>query len=136
MFNKLHIIFWSFFITVLSFHTFFYLDLTVFWMNWGKAFWILRHIHPIVSGDLTLVFSFYFVRYKSFHMFFHWLLWVSSIIINELICHVQFLLVFLYVNVWTSLVAQLVTNPPAVWQTWIRSLCWEDPLDKGTATHS
>ena len=37
---------------------------------------------------------------------------------------------------WASLVAQLVKNPPAMWETWIRSLGWEDPLEKGTATHS
>ena len=35
-----------------------------------------------------------------------------------------------------SLVAQLVKNPPAMWETWIRSLGWEDPLEKGKATHS
>ena len=35
---------------------------------------------------------------------------------------------------WDSL-AQLVKNPPAVWETWVRSLGWEDPLEKGTATH-
>ena len=35
-----------------------------------------------------------------------------------------------------SLVAQLVNNPPAVWETWVRSLGWEDPLEKGKATHS
>ena len=35
----------------------------------------------------------------------------------------------------TSLVAQLVKNPPAVWETWVRSLGWEDPLEKGKATH-
>ena len=35
-----------------------------------------------------------------------------------------------------SLVAQLVKNPPAMWETWIQSLGWEDPLEKGTATHS
>ena len=35
-----------------------------------------------------------------------------------------------------SLVAQLVKNPPAVWETWVRSLGWEDPLEKGMATHS
>ena len=35
-----------------------------------------------------------------------------------------------------SLVAQLVKNLPAVWETWVRSLGWEDPLKKGTATHS
>ena len=28
---------------------------------------------------------------------------------------------------WASLVAQLVKNPPAMWETWIRSLSWEDP---------
>ena len=32
--------------------------------------------------------------------------------------------------------AQLVKNPPATWETWVRSLGWEDPLEKGTATHS
>ena len=32
--------------------------------------------------------------------------------------------------------AQTVKNPPAVWETWIRSLGWEFPLEKGTATHS
>ena len=35
-----------------------------------------------------------------------------------------------------SLVAQLVKNPPAMWETWVRSLAWEDPLGKGKATHS
>ena len=33
-----------------------------------------------------------------------------------------------------SLVAQLVKNPPAMWETWVRSLGWEDPLEKGKAT--
>ena len=37
---------------------------------------------------------------------------------------------------WASLVAQLVKNLPAVWETWIRSPGWEDPLEKGKATHS
>ena len=37
---------------------------------------------------------------------------------------------------WTSLVAQMVKNLPALWETWLRSLAWEDPLEKGTATHS
>ena len=36
----------------------------------------------------------------------------------------------------TSLVAQLVKNPPAMQETWVPSLCWEDPLKKGKATHS
>ena len=37
---------------------------------------------------------------------------------------------------WASLVAQLVKNLPAVQDTWVRSLGWEDPLEKGKATHS
>ena len=37
---------------------------------------------------------------------------------------------------WASLVAQLVKNPPAVRETWVWSLGWEDPLEKGKATHS
>ena len=37
---------------------------------------------------------------------------------------------------WASLVAQLVKNPPAVQKTWVLSLGWEAPLEKGKATHS
>ena len=37
---------------------------------------------------------------------------------------------------WASLVAWLVKNPPAMRETWVGSLGWEDPLDKGKATHS
>ena len=33
-------------------------------------------------------------------------------------------------------VAQLVKNPPAMWETWVPSLGWKDPLEKGKATHS
>ena len=35
-----------------------------------------------------------------------------------------------------SLVAQLVKNPPAMREIWVRSLGWGDPLEKGRATHS
>ena len=37
---------------------------------------------------------------------------------------------------WASLVAQIVKNLPALWETWVCSLGWEDPLEKGMATHS
>ena len=37
---------------------------------------------------------------------------------------------------WASLVAQIVKNPPAMWETWVQSLSWEDPLEKGKAPHS
>ena len=37
---------------------------------------------------------------------------------------------------WAFLVTQLVKNLLALWETWVRSLVWEDSLEKGTATHS
>ena len=36
---------------------------------------------------------------------------------------------------WTSLMTQLVKNPPTMRETWVQSLGWEDPLEKGKATH-
>ena len=51
--------------------------------------------------------------------------------------------VFIFINIirdleprQTSLVAQLVKNPPAMWETWVQSLGREDPLKMGKATHS
>ena len=37
---------------------------------------------------------------------------------------------------WASLVAQMVKNLLAMWETWVRSLGFEDPLEKGMATYS
>ena len=37
---------------------------------------------------------------------------------------------------WASLIAQLVKNLPAMQETWIQSLSWEDPLEKGKFTHT
>ena len=37
---------------------------------------------------------------------------------------------------WASLVAQMVKDLPAMRETWVRSLGWEDPMGEGTATHS
>ena len=37
---------------------------------------------------------------------------------------------------WASLVAQLVKNSPAMWETWLRSLGGEDPMEKGKDTQS
>ena len=47
----------------------------------------------------------------------------NYLVFNSLVAHV-------------SLVALLVKNPPAMWETWVRSLGWEDPLENETATHS
>ena len=37
---------------------------------------------------------------------------------------------------WASLVTQMVKNLPAVQETWVQSLGWEDPLEESMATHS
>ena len=43
---------------------------------------------------------------------------------------------FLTQKMWASLVAQMVKNLPAMQETQVLSLGWEDPLEKETATHS
>ena len=45
-------------------------------------------------------------------------------------------LVYTLQHCWASTVAQLVKNLPTMQETWVRSLCWEDPLEEGKATHS
>ena len=37
---------------------------------------------------------------------------------------------------WVSLVAQTEKNLPTMWEMWVQYLAWEDPLEKGMATHS
>ena len=37
---------------------------------------------------------------------------------------------------WASLMTQMIKNPLAMWNTWVQSLGWEDPLEEGMATHS
>ena len=40
------------------------------------------------------------------------------------------------IHMWASLEAQMIKNMPAMQETWVQSLGWEDPLEKGKATHS
>ena len=47
-----------------------------------------------------------------------------------------FYLVLGYSQLRASLVIQTVENLPAIWETWVRSLGWEDPLEEDMATHS
>ena len=37
---------------------------------------------------------------------------------------------------WALLVAQMVKNPPAIWEAWVQALGWEDPQEQGMAAHS
>ena len=54
-------------------------------------------------------------------------------------CHMnvcyKFVFIYRYIIHWASLVAQLVKKPPAMQETWVRSLGWKDPLEKGKTTH-
>ena len=51
------------------------------------------------------------------------------------VCVNAYMYVYIYVCLWAYLVAQLVKNPPAIRETWVRSLGWEDPLEKGKAPY-
>ena len=47
-----------------------------------------------------------------------------------------FILIYISKYSLASLVTQTVKNSPTMWETWVQSLAWEDPLEKGMATHS
>ena len=54
-----------------------------------------------------------------------------------LIAHLFFMLIMSFsAYVWASLVAQMVRNPPAMQETWVQSLGWEDPLEESMSTPS
>ena len=50
--------------------------------------------------------------------------------------HEQHSLMYVCGCFWAFLVAQMVKNPPVIWETWTLFLGWEDPLEKEMATHS
>ena len=64
---------------------------------------------------------------------------ISSLVKSLLKSFVHFIVgvfVVLLISFRASLVAQKVKNPPTMQETWVWSLSWEDPQDKGMATHS
>ena len=61
--------------------------------------------------------------------------WIPCLFLNHTLLCIPILKSQFSIN-GASLVAQLVKNPPAMWKTWVQSLGWEDPLEKGKATHS
>ena len=46
------------------------------------------------------------------------------------ICHILATIYIVFMTIWASLMAQMVKNPPAVQETWVQSLGWENPLEK------
>ena len=98
------------------------------------------------------IFKSTFLFSKMFHSYYlPFVSWVQYVLLFwsflELIFSSISCFCFLYWKIssnlgWTSstygasLVAQLVKNPPAMQETWVQSLGWEDPLEKGKANHS
>ena len=60
--------------------------------------------------------------------------WISAF--NSFMCIPRVELLGSVVIHWASLVAQSVKNLPAMWENWVQSLGWEDPLEEDRATHS
>ena len=89
--------------------------------------------------------------YSFFHSFFFQLLlpscpasllhllkvsWVSHIALDKSVIISVGTMKVIRIQKHPSLVAQMVKNLPALWETWVQSLGLEDPLQKGLATHS
>ena len=79
---------------------------------WRSAFFIVQLLHPYMPTGKNIALTRRTLVGK-----------VMSLLFNML-------------SRCVSLVAQLVKNPPAMWQTWVESQGWEYPLEKGKATHS
>ena len=66
-----------------------------------------------------------------------WFFILLEFVYFTLVLKVFAMLIWVYPShPWASLVAQLVKNLPAMQETWVWSLGWEDPLEEGKATHS
>ena len=103
--------------------------------SWGPSSPNTRTlVHSVQSGScsvLSLLFypgsSFFLV---SDHVWCQQNTWSVCLIFSH---HIWGFMLYLC---WASLVAQLVKNLLAMRETWVRSLGWKDPLEKGKATHS
>ena len=58
---------------------------------------------------------------------YHWAIGKASLTVLKIVNH--------YAEHQASLVAQTLKNLPAMWETWVRSLSWEDTLERGMSTH-
>ena len=79
-------------------------------------------------------------RYECIHLFRVYLLRFFTHHSPSLTSDTSHFSVYTFILPWdtwqASLVAQLVKNPPAMQETWVQSLAWEDPLEESMATHS
>ena len=125
-------------------------EATCQWVK-AKLFKISQQIHIRTKRFSTLPFKnyvlVYFFHFLKFFKNFFPLFYFFNFTILYWFCHISTWIRHRYTHIFTqicvfpwryraSLVAQLVKNPPAMWETWVRSLGCEDPLEKGMATHS
>ena len=61
--------------------------------------------------------------------------WVVSIYLHEYLFNLCVSTWRIFRYLWAAIVDHLVRNPPSMRETWVRSLGWEGPLEKGKATH-
>ena len=87
-----------------------------FFLSWWVGLWTF---FPNLSILETILWHISLLNYK---------LW------EVLYLELEKSLIWLSLLFWASLVAQIITNSPAVWETWVGSLGWEDPLEKRMAT--
>ena len=69
-------------------------------------------------------------------MLFSFLLCSKVTQLYTYVCVCEYIYTYIYIQMWASLVAQTIKRLPAIWETWVRSLGQEDPLEKEMATHS
>ena len=81
-----------------------------------------------VMGPNAMIFVFWMLSFKPAFS-------LSSFTFNRKLFSSSSLSAYPLQYSWASLVAQLVKNPPAMQETWVQSLGWEDPLEKKKATH-
>ena len=67
----------------------------------------------------------------------HLLTILKTVFVTPIFCYTSdYYFQLLGITYWASLVAQMVKIPPAMWDTWVQSLSWEDALKEGMAIHS
>ena len=93
-----------------------------------SAFFIVQLSHPYMITGKTVALTFVG---KVMSQFFNML---SRLVMTFLPRRIFGF--YLISDCGASLIAQLIKNPPAMQETWVRSLSWDDPLEKEKATHS
>ena len=101
------------------------------WSSLGRRLWE----NFISCFSIFVLLDFYLLRKNDDKVFYIINRKNNAITILGKMCFIE-RIVFQSFQWMASLVAQTVKNLPAMWETWVRSLGWEDPLEEGMATHS